>query len=49
MYQKKKPMTVSVNAIAVESLGDYFKSLGKKEHNASRKMAKKVLKTKGWA
>ena len=36
-------MTVSDNTIKAESLGDFFKNLGKKGLNVSKKMAKNVL------
>ena len=42
---RKKSMTVSDNtkkAITKKSLGDFFKSLGKKGLNVSKKMAKNV-------
>ena len=42
-------MTVSDNTIKAEGLGDFFKNLGKKGLNASKKMAKNVLKTPGRA
>ena len=41
---RKKSMIVSDNMIQVEGLGDFFKNLGKKGLNISKKMAKKVLK-----
>ena len=37
-------MIVSDNTIQAEGLGDFFKNLGKKGLNVSKKMAKKVLK-----
>ena len=37
-------MTVSDNTIQAEGLGDFFKNLGKKGPNVSKKMAKNVLK-----
>ena len=40
---RKKFMTVSDNTIQAEGLGDFFKSLGKKRLNVSKKMAKNVL------
>ena len=40
---RKKSMTVSVNIIKAEGLGDFFKNLGKKRLNISKKMAKNVL------
>ena len=36
-------MTVSENMIQAESLGNFFKNLGKKRLNVSKKMAKNVL------
>ena len=36
-------MTVSDNTIKAKGLGDFFKSLGKKGLNVSKKMAKNVL------
>ena len=40
---RKKSMTVSDDTIKAESLGDFFKNLGKKGLNVSKKMAKNVL------
>ena len=40
-------MTVSDNTIEEEILGDFFKSLGKKGLNVSKKMAKNVLGNPG--
>ena len=40
---RKKSMIVSDNVIQAEGLGDFFKNLGKKGLNASKKMAKNVL------
>ena len=37
---KKKSMIVSDNTIQAEGLGDFFKRLGKKGINVSKKMAK---------
>ena len=37
---RKKSMTVSDNTIKAEGLGDFFKNLGKKGLNVSKKMAK---------
>ena len=37
-------MIVSDNTIKAEGLGDFFKNLGKKGLNVSKKMAKNVLK-----
>ena len=42
---RKKSMTISVNTIQVEDLGDLFKILGKKRLNIAKKMAKNLLKT----
>ena len=42
-------MTVSDNTIKAEGLGDFFKDLGNKGLNASKKMAKNVLKNPGKA
>ena len=42
-------MTVSDNTIKAEGLGDFFKNLGKKGLNVSKKMAKNVLKNPGTA
>ena len=39
-------MTVSDNTIAAEKLIDFFRSLGKKTLNASKKVAKKVEKNR---
>ena len=41
---RKKSMIVSDNTIQAEGLGDFFKNLGKKGLNVSKKMAKNVLK-----
>ena len=46
---RKKTMIVSDNVIQAEGLGDFFKNLGKKGLNASKKMAKKVLTNPGRA
>ena len=46
---RKKSMTVSDNTIQAEGLSDFFKSLGKKRLNVSKKMAKNVLKNPGRA
>ena len=40
---RKKSMTVSDDTIKAEGLGDFFKSLGKKGLNVSKKMARNVL------
>ena len=42
-------MAVSVNTIKSEGLGDFFKNLGKKGFNVSKKMAKNVLSNPGRA
>ena len=44
---RKKSMTVSDNTIKAEGLGDFFRNLGKKGLNLSKKMAKNVLKNPG--
>ena len=44
---RKKSMIVSDNTIEAEGLGDFFKNLGKKGLNVSRKMAKNVLSNPG--
>ena len=46
---RKKSMIVSDNTIQAEGLGDFFKNLGKKGVNVSKKMAKNVLKNPGRA
>ena len=46
---RKKSMIVSDNTIQAEGLGDFFKNLGKKGLNASKKMAKNVLSNQGRA
>ena len=46
---RKKSMTVSDDTINVEGLGDFFKNLGKKGLNVSKKMAKNVLSNPGRA
>ena len=45
---RKKPMTVE-DTIKAEGLGCFFKSLGKKGLNVSKKMAKSVLSNPGRA
>ena len=40
---RKKSMTVSDNTVQAEGLGDFFKNLGKKRLNVSKKMTKNVL------
>ena len=42
-------MIVSDNVIQAEDLGDFFKNLGKKGLNVSKKMAKNVIKNPGRA
>ena len=44
---RKKSMTVSDDTIKAEGLGDFFKNLGKKGLNVSKKMAKNVLSNPG--
>ena len=44
---EKKLMIKSDNTIKAESLGDFFKNLGKKGLNVSEKMAKNVLSNPG--
>ena len=46
---RKKSMTVSDDTIKAEGLGDFFKNLGKKGLNVSKKMAKNVLSNPGGA
>ena len=46
---RKKSMTVSVNTIHAEGLGDFFKNLGKKGLNVSKKMSENVLSNRGRA
>ena len=46
---RKKSMIVSDNTIQAESLGNFFKNLGKKGLNVSKKMAKNVLSNPGRA
>ena len=46
---RKKSMIVSDNTIEAEGLGDFFKNLGKKGLNVSKKMAKNVLTNPGRA
>ena len=46
---RKKTMIVSDNVIQAEGLGNFFKNLGKKGLNASKKMAKNVLSNPGRA
>ena len=44
---RKKSTTVNDNTIKGEGLGDFFKNLGKKGLNVSKKMAKNVLSNLG--
>ena len=46
---RKKSMIVSDNVIKAEGLSDFFKNLGKKALNVSKKMAKNVLSNPGRA
>ena len=46
---RKKSMIVSDNTIKAKGLGDFFKNLGKKGLNVSKKMAKNVLSNPGRA
>ena len=46
---RKKTMIVSDKVIQAEGLGDFFKKLGKKGPNVSKKMAKNVLTNPGRA
>ena len=46
---RKKSMTVRDNTIKAESLGDFFKNLGKKGLNVSKKTAKNATKNPGRA
>ena len=46
---EKKTMIVSDKVIKAESLGDFFKTLGKKGLNVSKTMAKNVLQNPGRA
>ena len=46
---RKKSMIVSDSNIQAEGLGDFFKNLGTKGLNVSKKMAKNVLKNPGRA
>ena len=46
---RKKSMIVSDNTIQAEGLGDFFKNLGRKGLNVSKKMAKNVLSNPGRA
>ena len=42
---RKKSMTVSDNTIQAEGLGEFFKNLGRKGLNVSKKMAKTYRQT----
>ena len=42
-------MTISDNTISAEGLGDFFKNLGKKGRNVSKKVQKNELKNPGRA
>ena len=46
---RKKSMIVSDNVIQSEGLGDFFRNVGKKGLNVSKKMAKNVLSNPGRA
>ena len=46
---RKKSMTVSDSAIKAQGFGDFFKNLGKKRLNVSKKMARNVLSNPGRA
>ena len=46
---REKTLIVSDNVIQAEGLGDFFKNLGKKALNVSKKMAKSVLSNPGRA
>ena len=46
---RKKSMIASDNAIQAEGLGDFFKDLGKKGLNVSKKMSKNVISNPGRA
>ena len=46
---RKKSRTVSDDTIKAEGLGEFFKNLGKKRPNVSKKMAKNVLNNRGRA
>ena len=48
-YVIEKKTIVSDNVIQAEGLGDFFKNLGKKGLNISKKMAKNVLSNPGRA
>ena len=42
-------MNISVNTISAGILGNFFKTLGKKRFNMSKKMAKNIIKNPGRA
>ena len=46
---RKKSMIVNDNTLKAKGLGDFFKNLGKKGLNVSKKMAKNVLSNPGRA
>ena len=46
---RKKSMTVSDNTMKAEGLGDFFRKLGEKGPNVSKKMAKNVITYPGSA
>ena len=46
---RKRTMTVSDDTIKAESLSDFFKNLGKKGLNVSKKLAKNLLSNTGRA
>ena len=49
VFNGKKSKIVSDNTVQAEGLGDFFKNLGKKGLNVSKKMAKNVLSNPGRA
>ena len=49
IFNRRKSMTVSDNTKKSEGLGDFFKNLGKKGINVSKKMAKNVISNLGRA
>ena len=48
-FVTEKSLTVSDNTIQGESMGDFFKNLGKKGPNVSKKMAKNKISNRGRA
>ena len=44
LCSRKKSMILSDNTMVAESLGDFFKNLGKERLDVSKKMAKRVVK-----